>query len=475
MKKFFKKIGKGLKKLGKGIMKIMNSKIGRIIGMVSLAFGVGAVFKAMYQGLTQGTAQAAASAAQSSSAVVVEEGVSTAQQRAAKEAAKAATEKATEEAVKRTAEASADLGAKVSQDLGRELTTNGNIAINSAAEAATKIGTLADNASVTGAGNISSAVDSGLKSSLNNTAKFAGDSDVVRRYTPQEVLTQTPAPVETVVKTPPVEGTSLLSPEEIARQGTTGTTLKSAYAPYEPSLLSPGQLDLSQAGTAVEVGLTGPLPEGASTYNPNADLLTAAEKAEITDFSKLSPKKLADALKNPEVRTRYDQLTPFSEGLKTEAGTSLQLTPSSQLPGVQEFTSFKEAFQAGDNLLSGAGNVAERFMTYDLGELTKGKLTGFIGSRGAYNTATVAARTFAGPEEISAPAGRNPYSAAISAGLAEQGATTAYQPQTVAMDFSNQMATGNVTNPFTTLNNIRQKAGFGNIYGSLNSVAGIVS
>ena len=81
MKKFFKKIGKGLKKLGKGIMKIMNSKIGRIIGMVSLAFGVGAVFKAMYQGLTQGTAQAAASAAQSSSAVVVEEGVSTAQLR----------------------------------------------------------------------------------------------------------------------------------------------------------------------------------------------------------------------------------------------------------------------------------------------------------------------------------------------------------------------------------------------------------
>ena len=63
IKKFFKKIGKGLKKLGKGIMKVLNSKIGRIIGMVSLAFGVGSIFKAMYQGLTQGTATAASTAA----------------------------------------------------------------------------------------------------------------------------------------------------------------------------------------------------------------------------------------------------------------------------------------------------------------------------------------------------------------------------------------------------------------------------
>ena len=259
----------------------------------------------------------------------------------------------------------------------------------------------------------------------------------------QEILTQTPAPVETVVKTPPPKGTSLL-------QDPSATTLDATTSPQVEEFIRESEV-LSRP-PAVEPTI----------------------ESRVAEFQ-VPDKKLADMLKNPEVRTRYDELVPLTEGLKTEAGTSLQLTPSSQLPGVQEFTSFKEAFQAGDNLLSGAGNVAERFMTYDLGELTKGKLTGFIGSRGAYNTATVAARTFAGPEEVSMPAGRNLYSAAISAGLAEQGATTAYQPQTVAMDFSNQMATGNVTNPFTTLNNIRQKAGFGNIYGSLNSVAGIVS
>jgi len=206
----------------------------------------------------------------------------------------------------------------------------------------------------------------------------------------------------------------------------------------------------------------------------NDGALTFSSENAIGFLSETLPPQLAESLKDPSVRARYDELTPLTQGLKTEAGRSLQLTPSAQLPGVQEFTSFKEAFQGGDNLLSSVGNVAERGMTYDLGELTKGKLTGFIGSRGAYNTATVAARTFAGAEEVEEPAGRNPYSAAISADLAAQGATTAYQPQTLAMDFSNQIATGNVTNPFTTLNNIRQKAGFGNLYGSLNSMAGIV-
>jgi len=455
MKKFFKKIGKGLKKLGKGIMKVLNSKIGRIIGMVSLAFGVGAVFKAMYQGLTQGTAQAAAAGASQASGVVVEEGVSTAAQRAA------ATQ-ATEKAVTQTAQVSADLGAKISQDVGQELVSNGNIAVNSVGEAASKIGTLAEKAGTTAAGDVASVTQSGFNSSVQNTIAETTSREI--QYTAKDIVTQVPETATSAATTATTESASLLSPTGLE------TSLPEGAATYQqPNLLQPTELDLTKMDIT---GVQTSLPEGASTYTP--DLLSAAEKAEVSSFTKLNPKKLADSLKDPTVRARYDELTPLTQGLKTEAGTSLQLTPSAQLSGVQEFTSFKEAFQGGDNLLSGAGNVAERFMTYDLGELTKGKLTGFIGSRGAYNTATVAARTFAGPEEVDAPAGRNIYSGAIAADLAAQGATTAYQPQTLAMDFSNQMATGNVTNPFTTLNNIRQKAGFGNLYGSLNSVAGIV-
>ena len=47
MKSFFKKIGRGLKKLGRNISRVMNSKIGRIIGTVALAYSMYGIFKAI--------------------------------------------------------------------------------------------------------------------------------------------------------------------------------------------------------------------------------------------------------------------------------------------------------------------------------------------------------------------------------------------------------------------------------------------
>ena len=57
MKSFFKKIGKGLKKLGRGISKFMNSKIGRIVGTVALAYSMYGIFQAIAKSATQATAQ----------------------------------------------------------------------------------------------------------------------------------------------------------------------------------------------------------------------------------------------------------------------------------------------------------------------------------------------------------------------------------------------------------------------------------
>ena len=51
MKSFFKKIGRGLKKLGRNISRVMNSKVGRIIGTVALAYGMYGIFKSIYQGI----------------------------------------------------------------------------------------------------------------------------------------------------------------------------------------------------------------------------------------------------------------------------------------------------------------------------------------------------------------------------------------------------------------------------------------
>jgi len=47
MKSFFKKIGRGLKKLGRNISRVMNSKIGRIIGTVALDYSMYGIFKAI--------------------------------------------------------------------------------------------------------------------------------------------------------------------------------------------------------------------------------------------------------------------------------------------------------------------------------------------------------------------------------------------------------------------------------------------
>tara|TARA_E500000331_G_scaffold157536_1_gene152816 strand:+ start:2839 stop:4266 length:1428 start_codon:yes stop_codon:yes gene_type:complete len=474
MKSFFKKIGKGLKKLGKGIMKVLNSKIGRIIGMVSLAFGVGTIFKAMYQGLTQGTAQTAAAAgASSGTGIVVEEGVSTAAQKAAKAAAEQSAQQSAQQI---GGEVAKETVQKTTQEVGRELTTNGNIAISNVGEAASKVGALAENATATATSSVSSAADAGFKSSLNNTTtQFARESEVLtkRAITPKEVLTQTPASVETVVATAPVESTSLLGDPNVMEAALQGDSARALTPEVTTQSILANPTTAQTATAPLDVAASPSVEE----FLRESEVLTKGSgptlEARVSEFQ-IPSKKLADALKNPTTRARYDELVPLTEGLKTEAGRSLQLTPSAQLEGVQEFTSFKEAFQGGDNLLSSAGNVAERAMTYDLGELTKGKLTGFVGRKGVYNTATVTAGMLAGTQEVDAPAGRNPYSAAISADLAAQGATTAYQPQTLAMDFSNQIATGNVANPFTTLNNIRQKAGFSNIYGSLNSMAGVV-
>lgn len=482
MKKFFKKIGKGLKKLGKGIMKVMSSKIGRIIGMVSLAFGVGSIFQAMYQGVAGGTA--AGTAVSGAAAEVgkeagieavaqgtVEAGKQEVLKTAAKETARKGLDTTLEGVVTQTNNLKQAAGA-VTGDTLTSVASEGvaKAVANGGAEVATQGATFTPEV-------VSATTQQVGQQATQQTASssMALQKDILTSADGAGA-TATAGTEAGLTAVPSADATSLLSPTEAARQGAGPTTLQSAYpeslttslpeslttslpegaATYDASLLSPSEL------------LTDPLPQGAKTYTP--DLLTGAEKAEVANFNRLNPIKLADTLKDPSVRARYDELVPLTEGLKTEAGVSMSLTPSSQLQGVQEFTSFKEAYQAGNNPISSMGNVLGRARTYDLGELTGGRLQGFAGEQGVFRTAQTASALLSPPEPVEMPS-QNPYAAAEVATLSQIGATTAYQAPTMAMDFSNQMATGNVTNPFTTLNQIRQKAGFGNIYGSLNSMA----
>ena len=421
IKKFFKKIGKGLKKLGKGIMKVLNSKIGRIIGMVSLAFGVGSIFKAMYQGLTQGTATAASTAAGTAQTAGAE---------VAKEVGGDLAKQTVQEGAKETVKSAvSDTALKETVGQVEKLVANtANVSGTTVTEVASK-------------GVQEAAADPTIfQSAVETTAKDAVKQQVI---TPKDILQQTQS-----------ESTSLLG-----ETFSDPTGIAQNYGVETKSLLGDPNV--------MEAALQG---DAAKAVTPQ--VLDPAMEAQIAEFKQLAPKKLADMLKNPEQRTLYDSLVGPSQGLESVTGTSLQLTPSSQLPGVQEFTSFKEAYQSGDNLLTSLGNVAERGLTYDLGELTGGKLKGFIGSQGAYQTGSAAAALFSEPEPLDFPR-PNPYAAAEVATLSEIGATTAYQPIDMQMDFTNQMATGRVTNPFSTLNSIRQLAGYGNVYGNLNSMVGL--
>ena len=63
MKSFFKKIGKELKRGFRKIGKFMNSKIGKIMGGVLLAWNIGSIFASLYKGVAGAATQTAATGA----------------------------------------------------------------------------------------------------------------------------------------------------------------------------------------------------------------------------------------------------------------------------------------------------------------------------------------------------------------------------------------------------------------------------
>lgn len=409
MKSFFKKIGKGLKKLGKGIMKVMNSKIGRVIGMVSLAFGIGSIFKAMFEGVGKAATQS-----------LVQEGgkeaIGVAGETAAEEAAKnIVTETGKESAIK--------MGEKLAGKIGPEVTgeaaTVSNLGeavdlINTTKESALKLG------GDTNAASITESADKVLDLSTQQATKQAKTE-----FTTSSVLENAPQEVASLDTNSMASKVLNASPADYAANA---ETLSSGYTP-PPEYINVTQEKNLQA---------------------------------IQDMKKMKPSKLRDFLKNPENRALYEDLSTIPDSGLTEAG---------QLSGVQEFSSFGEAWNSGDSLLNKTGNVFERAISYDVGELTKGSVKGYAGNLPVMATAQKTASLLAGPPEVVTPTMPNRYAPSIVADLQNQAATTMYTAPSPTYDFTKQISTG--ANPFQAMSSIRQNAGFSNIYGSLNSLAGV--
>ena len=413
MKSFFKKIGKGLKKLGKGIMKVMNSKIGRVIGMVSLAFGIGSIFKAMFEGVGKVATQ-----------TLVQEGSKEAINVAGETAAEGASKIAVENAVN----INKDLAAKAAEKTGAALKQSAGKLDAGLADVVTQTSGLLEKAAASGAELNAASITETATRTLNAT------KNVVPPVL-QEVTNTTASVLQN-------------APQNVASEITT-------LGSYDPTTGGFGYGNQTLEATA---SIDSPLSSQASMTDPR---MTTTE-VELNKLQSMKPSEVRDFLKNPENRAMYEDLSTIPGAKLTEAG---------QLRGVQEFSSFGEAWKGGDSLLNKTGNVFERAMSYDVGELTKGSLKGYAGNLPVLATAQKTASLLAGPPEVVTPTMPNRYAPSIVADLQNQAATTMYTAPSPTYDFTRQISTG--ANPFQAMSSIRQNAGFSNIYGSLNSLAGV--
>ena len=410
MKSFFKKIGKGLKKLGKGIMKVMNSKIGRVIGMVSLAFGIGSIFKAMFEGVGKAATQS-----------LVQEG----SKEAIGVAGETAAEKASKIAVENAASINKDLAAKAAEKTGAALKQSAGKLDAGLADVVTQTSGLLEKAAASGAELNAASITETATQTLNASQKIV--PPVL-----QEVTNTTASVLQN-------------APQQVAEKVTS----------LDTNSMASKVLDSSPADYAANTETL------ASGYTPPPEYTNVAQE-NLQAFKDMKPSELRDFLKNPENRALYEDLSAIPESKLTEAG---------QLRGVQEFSSFKDAWKSGDSLLNKTGNVFERAISYDVGELTKGSVKGYAGSLPVMSTAQKTASLLAGPPEVVTPPMPNRYAPSIVADLQSQAASTMYTAPSPTYDFTRQISTG--ANPFQAMSSIRQNAGFSNIYGSLNSLAGV--
>ena len=98
--------------------------------------------------------------------------------------------------------------------------------------------------------------------------------------------------------------------------------------------------------------------------------------------------------------------------------------------GAREFSSLGEAFTGGKSLLEGTANVGKHVMETSIGELSGGKVGGFLGRRGAAGTGLTTAR-YVGSMLAEAP--EQPYTPnyqarSVARELAQTGEAISMQP-----------------------------------------------
>ena len=504
MKKFFKKIAKGFREIGRGLKKFFKSKIGRILGTILLAIAIPAAVGAISgagagagAGAAAGTTSGAASGTASSAI-------------AAAEATAAASQSATLGAATQTGVA-LQSGAVASPGL-----TLGNTAAGSLAEGASLIagpstsGSLLQGVGSAGVGGVSGGsvslaagaspnalLQSGATAAELSTATTEGlvsissHADAVNfsKGLADSFAAANPTQVYTSISDigqAASNQSQLFGAESVLAD--TAAASKSAKAATESfrHFDNLGKVDGVSQLTA-DINIKNGLGKGSLDQVSKEALTSQYDKLIQADSFKALPisqqevvlqkaltpsSQWAKSFSSPSFRNSYGNFIA-KEGTVNLAETGLQSSPFdlakvSEVPGVRQFGSAKEAWQAGDSLLSKTGNVIGNVADTSFSEFTKGTYTGPGGGIDAatagFTAATVGPSLFAKAPEP--PSSISPSTLGVAASIQNVGADFTQNTAPITTDtYAQQMANYNGSNFLGFMNNIHKNAGISQTYG----------
>ena len=412
MKSLFKKIGKGLSNIGKAIGKVFNSKVGRVIGTLSMAAGMFGLFQVLAGGGVGTASAAGGQLAASGTEAAVSGGTAAASGTAA----------------------SGSAVSNVASVASKTAVEGARIPINNAVETGYKIAEASREAVAN-----------------SNTLDFSSTiSDATLKAIDTEAM-----------------GTSVLTDEQIFKYGQASLTGgPGSMQPVPSQTFNPSQQEL------INLGSERPL----STFSTTKDLpgfeefsseflkkhstgVYTPSPADIDMHVKINQRNLTDQLKNTDFRMQYDAHVEKFGGKPSEAVAK------------QEFVSYADALEKGEGFFGKSQNVLQHTFESDIGSVTDGKFTGFGSDVKATTAAVTTASLLTPPEELPDPPSRsNLYASSIASSQLDTAESLASAPtMSETVQLNNSIAAG--SNPMQTLNSIRSNAGYSQVYGPYFSMS----
>lgn len=509
MKKFFKKIAKGFREIGRGLKKFFKSKIGRILGTILLAIAIPAAVGAISGagGAAGGAAAGGAGGGAAGGAGAASGTVSSTI--AAAEATAAASQSATLGAATQTgvalqSGAVASPGLTLGNTAAGALTPvgaggvgGGSLSLTSGSTGASLLKGGAAAADLTVA---SPGMTLGSTISKSATTPAFGADGLVNISSHADAVNFSKGLADSFAAANPTQVYTSISDigQAASNQSQffgaesvladTAAISKSAKAATESfrHFDTMGKLDGVSQLTA-DINIKNGLGKGSLDQVSKEALTSQYDKLIQVDSFKALPvsqqevvlqKALTPAsewgksFSSPTFRNSYGDFIA-REGTVNLADTGLSsspfdLTKVSEIPGVREFGSAKEAFQAGDSLLSKTTNVFSNVADTSFSEFTRGAYTGPGGGIDAatagFTAATVGPALFEKPPEP--PSSISPSTLGIAASVQNVGADFTQNTAPITTDtYSQEMANYNGSNFLGFMNNIHKNAGISQTYG----------